>query len=233
MRKIVSIVCVSLVCLGAYGQDRTSFYFNGNIGLASGNFKSYLNQTDDVSGKFGIAVGFLTNPRKKIDYSFPIKLGGEIGFQNLGNDDVRSDIGGFFTNGHSAYWFNFISRYRPRLENDRLFPFIEIQAGPKLLYSKILEQVSSEESFKVDGYSSWSKNYGIGTGIDFKLNPKNQSKSYMELSIFYFYGEKAKQMTRNSALIDGSGFSNYTLSLASSQQWQLRLGIIGLGSSQQ
>ncbi|SOE19934.1 hypothetical protein SAMN06298216_0433 [Spirosomataceae bacterium TFI 002] len=225
----ISIVLM-LIGFTAKSQERQAFYFIGNAGIPSGSYKTYLQQTDDFKANFGLSAGYLVNPRKKTDYSFPILVGGEIGFQGLGSDFVPSDVGGSFSSRHTAYWFNFVSRYLPIKDSERFKPFVEFQFGPKLQSSKIFEQVSSEESYKVDGFTSWSRNYGLGGGMDFKLNPRNRSKSYMEISLFYFYGEKSKRMLRNSALIDGGGFSNYAVGLASSQNWQIRLGIIGLDS---
>lgn len=229
--KIRSLVLFVLIGFSASSQDRKAWYIVGHGGLPSGSYKSYLNQTDDLKTNYGLSVGYLINPRKRIDYSFPIMIGGEVGFQSLGTDIVRSDVGGSFTNRHSAYWFNFVGRYLPMKDAERWKPFVEVQVGPKLHSSRIFEQFSAEEVFKIDGFNSWSRNYAIGGGMDFKLNPKNTSNTHMELSLFYFYGEKTKRMLRNSALIDADGFSNYTVGLASSQHFQLRLGIIGLDSS--
>lgn len=229
--RIRTIIAFLLIAISADCQDRKAWYIVGNAGIPSGSYKSYLDQTDDFKTNYGLSFGYLVNPRKRIDYDFPIMIGGEFGFQGLGTDIVRSDVGGSFSNRHAAYWFNFVGRYLPMKQAERFKPFLEAQIGPKLHSSRIFEQFSAEEVFKIDGLNSWSRNYALGGGVDFKLNPKNTSNTHMELSFFYFYGEKTKRMLRNSALIDIDGFSNYTVGLESSQHFQIRLGIIGLDSS--
>lgn len=210
----------------SYAQRRAAWYVRGHLENATGKYKTYLTDVDALTPKFGLDAGFLVNPKKSSLAYFPLSLGGEFGFTSLGNGSVPSLVGGSFTEGSTAYWLNFVSRYRPLVGLAKFNPFLEVQVGPKLHSTRILEQVSAEEVLKIDGLNSWSKNYGVGIGFDWLFNPEKQTRNHLEVALYYFHGEATKRLIRGRSNIDGNGFINTATGIVPSHSWQIRLGLI-------
>lgn len=223
-------VFVILLIVGSAGisnaQRRAAWYVRGHLENATGQYKTYLTDVDALSPKFGLNAGFLVNPKKSSLEYFPITIGGEFGFTGLGTSSVPSQIGGSFTEGSTAYWLNFVSRYRPFVGLAKLNPFMEVQVGPKLHSTRVLEQVSVEEVLKIAGLNSWSKNYGIGVGFDWLYNPKKQTRNHIEVAVYYFHGEATRRLIRGRSNIDAAGFVNTATGIVPSHSWQIRFGII-------
>lgn len=163
-----------------------------------GQFKDAISSKFAKSNSTGLSFSYLTNPRKKAGELSTLLLGGEVGFVGTRQNDffLPATSGDFYMN-HRQAWANLRFRYLPNLAIKKVIPYIDGGVGPRLYYSKMMENLNNEEIYKIFGFNATSLNYNLETGASYKISGQKRPFSYLEVGFGYSQSNSVKVLDRD------------------------------------
>ncbi len=169
-----------------------------------GQFKDAISSDFSKLSSTGLSVSYLTNPRKKEGELSTLLLGAEVGFVGTRqNDFFQPATSGNFYMNHRQVWATLRFRYLPNVAIKKVIPYLDGGVGPKLYYSKMMENVGEDEIYKVYGFASTTISYNIETGAAYKISGQKRPFSYLEIGIGYTQSNAVKVIDRERV-----GFQN-------------------------
>ncbi len=229
-RCLTLLILLSVMQVSAQetiGYDRGSYSVSLLSGFPFGNYRDNYISSIDPKATFGIALSYLKNPYTKRRSNSKVFVGGEFGYQGQKQKDFINQYGGTFYVSYSQFWLNLLTKYRPILWSSRINPFVDVSAGPQLFSSRIMERVSEEEVYKVDGFSSVAMSFSAGAGAGILISKEGQPARYLDLGVYYVGVSPLKVMDRGSILINTNAEVFFEKKSVSPDQIQVRLSFTG------
>jgi hypothetical protein len=163
-----------------------------------GQFKEAISSVFAKPNSTGLSFSYLTNPRKKAGELSTLLLGGEVGFVGARqNNFFQPATSGDFYMNHRQAWANLRFRYLPNLVIKKVIPYIDGGIGPRLYYSKMMENLGNEEIYKIYGFNATTLNYNLETGASYKISGQKRPFSYLEVGFGYLQSNSVKVLDRN------------------------------------
>jgi hypothetical protein len=163
-----------------------------------GNYKKSLKSDFVKSSNSGLSLSYLGNPKRKMGDLSSILLGGELGFVGRRQSVFSAPApGSDFYMTHRQFWTNAKIRYLPNLAINKVLTYVDASFGPKFYTSKMMENVGEEEIYKVYGYNSVALNYGIESGLEYKISGDIRPFSYLNVGVGYTQSNAVKTIDRN------------------------------------
>jgi hypothetical protein len=208
MKKILIILLFSIQAIAQ--EEAKDVIYRGFYNLSFfvqspiGQFKDATQTVFSKTNNTGLSVSYLANPRKKVGDLSTIFLGAEIGIAgNRQSDFFKPPAQGDFYMSHRQLWTNLKFRYLPILVIKKVIPYFEGSVGPKVYYSRMMENAGNDEVYKIYGFSAITLNYNLEMGAGYKITGSKRPFSYIEAGLGYGQSNSVKVIDK-----DRVGFTN-------------------------
>ena len=206
--------------------SRSNLYLSGLASFASGKYAKSIEKTNFSTQSFGGVFGYVYNPWKKNDLTFPVSVGGEFGIVALGSGRVenRTSISEF-RSSNTSYWLNVVARYRPIYWTNIVSPFVDLAFGPKIISTGVYEQFNEEEYDRLTGKTNVVFNTTLGAGIGVKMPNPEGNTVYFDVGIYYQQTNPTRIVERNSVIVFSRNDIDFREQVTPLNNAQIRVGL--------